>query len=116
VPRDAADAATAAGAGAADPDVRPLGLHTPGADLLGAFGKRPAERSVKDVAAWKAKLRLQLERRECLQAGLPVGIGIKQSWIGSANTEFSESSVALMARCLAPGSPNSRAACAARTP
>src|SRR3954471_9509397 len=70
VARDAADAAAAARAGAADPDVGPPGLDAPAAHLGLVLGERPGQVAMEDVAPWQPELGLQLERRARLQARL----------------------------------------------
>ena len=72
-PRDPADPAAAARAGAADPDVRALGLDTPTTDLVLGLGERPRQVAVEDVASGHAELGLELDRGAGLEAGLAVG-------------------------------------------
>src|SRR5207244_3948107 len=71
---DAADAPAAPSSGSAHPDVVVAGLDPPAADLVIAFGIRPREVAVEDVAARHPELGLDLGRRQRLEAGPPISV------------------------------------------
>src|SRR5947208_322512 len=73
VSRDPAHAPAAACPRPAQPHVRIRRLDPPAANRLGGLRVRPAEVTVKDVAAGHTQLCFELERRPCLETWPALG-------------------------------------------
>jgi hypothetical protein len=91
VAADAADAAAAAGSGAADEDALVVGLDAPGPRVAVRLGPRPRELGVEDVALRQAEVALEVDRRLDLDAGPAVASRAMQSRIGSSRWRSSRS-------------------------